>query len=125
MSEVSEEVSIASASTQQPLTSPRLSLNHGGVKLLGCRLRLASDDFVLPAWIAFLARCGFLVATAAIMSYSMQIVKTGQSCINLHSLDIYMPIELGLIATNAAFCLLLACHSAKGVIWDDNPKSRR
>ena len=39
---------------------------------------LASDDFVLPAWIAFLTRVIYLTTTLAIMVYSMQIVKLGQ-----------------------------------------------
>ena len=42
---------------------------------------LASDDFVLPAWIAFLTRVIYLTTTLAIMVYSMQIVKLGQEII--------------------------------------------
>ena len=53
-------------------------LNRGGIKVFGLRSRLASDDFVLPAWIAFLTRVIYLTTTLAIMVYSMQIVKLGQ-----------------------------------------------
>ena len=56
-------------------------LNRGGIKVFGLRSRLASDDFVLPAWIAFLTRVIYLTTTLAIMVYSMQIVKLGQEII--------------------------------------------
>ena len=38
-------------------------LNRGGIKVFGLRSRLASDDFVLPAWIAFLTRVIYLTTT--------------------------------------------------------------
>ena len=100
-------------------------LNRGGIKVFGLRSRLASDDFVLPAWIAFLTRVIYLTTTLAIMVYSMQIVKLGESCLNKFSLDIYMPTVVGLMSFNTMLCLFLALSSGKGVIWDENPKSRK
>ena len=39
------------------------NINRGGIKLFGQKTRLASDDFVLPAWIAFLSHVSYLIAT--------------------------------------------------------------
>ena len=39
------------------------NIQRGGIKLFGLVLRLASDDFVLPAWIAFLSHIFYLIAT--------------------------------------------------------------
>ena len=64
-------------------------------------------------------------APIAIMVYSMQIVKLGESCLNKFSLDIYMPTVVGLMSFNTMLCLFLALSSGKGVIWDENPKSRK
>ena len=64
-------------------------LNRGGIKVFGLRSRLASDDFVLPAWIAFLTRVIYLTTTLAIMVYSMQIVKLGQWIV-VSELDWYL-----------------------------------
>ena len=36
-----------------------------------------------------------------------------------------MPTVAGLMGTSTILCLILAFASSKGVIWDDNPKSRR
>ena len=55
----------------------------------------------------------------------MQIVKLGESCLNKFSLDIYMPTVVGLMSFNTMLCLFLALSSGKGVIWDENPKSRK
>jgi hypothetical protein len=119
------EENISTISSERPLNQQRPLRCRGGIKLCGCVLRLASDDFVLPAWIAFLSRLLFLTATIAIMAYSMQIVKMGPSCLNVHSLDIYMPLVTSLMTANCIMYILLAYHSSKGVIWDENPKSRR
>ena len=113
-----------SAHSDQPL-QPSRSVNRGGIQLFGCRLRLASDDFVLPAWIAFLTRLGFLTATLAIMVYSMQIVKLGESCLRLHHLEYYLPISLSLMTFNGIIFLVVAINSARGTIWDANLNSRR
>ncbi len=124
-----DDEDVSNASSERPLSARgqrnREVAKHGGIRLCGCVLRLASDDFVLPAWISFLARLGFLTATIAIMAYSMQIVKIGPSCLNTHSLDIYMPLVISVMLLNEVLYLLLAVHSAKGVIWDGNRKSRR
>ena len=120
----SEEISVDSAASNQPLQASR-TINRGGIKLFGCRLRLASDDFVLPAWIAFLTRLGFLTATLAIMVYSMQIVKLHQSCLRLHYLEYYLPISLGLMTLNGILFLIVAVNSADGIIWDVDQTSRR
>ena len=116
----SEEISVISS--ERPLQP---TMNRGGIKIFGFKSRLASDDFVLPAWIAFLCRLFFLTATLAIMVYSIEIKKTGPSCLKLHSLDIYMPTILSIMTLNAIVYFLLAFDSAKGVIWDPNPRSRR
>lgn len=121
-----EDISVASS--VQPLQLSRTfqfdSKTKGGIRIFGCKSRLASDDFVLPAWIVFLSRLMFLTATLAIMVYSMQIVKTGPSCLKLHNLDIYMPVMLALMSANGILNLLLALQSARGVIWDPNPNAR-
>lgn len=120
----SEVFSVDSADSNRPLQSNR-TINRGGIKLFGCKLRLASDDFVLPAWIAFLTRLGFFTATLAIMVYSMQIVKLHESCLRLHCLEIYLPISLGLMTLNAILFLMVAINSANGSIWDHDLTSRR
>ena len=120
----SEEISVTSEQPLQPLR-PSRPINRGGIQLFGCTLRLASDDFVLPAWIAFLTRLGFLTATLAIMVYSMQIVQLGQSCLRLHYLEFYLPISLGLMTLNGVIFLIVAINSARGTIWDTDLKSRR
>lgn len=112
-----------SAGSEIPLNNQHL--NRGGIKIFGCRTRLASDDFVLPAWIAFLTRVMYLTTTSAIMVYSMQIVNLNGSCLNKFSLDIYMPTVVGLMSFNTLLCLFLALASGEGVIWDENPRSRK
>ena len=105
----SEEISVYSEQPLQPL-QPSRPINRGGIQLFGCKLRLASDDFVLPAWIAFLTRLGFLTATLAIMVYSMQIVKLGESCLRIHYLEFYLPISLGLMTLNGVIFLIVAIN---------------
>ena len=117
-----EEASVSSS--QRPLNN-RATESLGGIKVFGFKSRIATDDFVLPAWIIFLSRIMLITATLAIMVYSMQIIKLGPSCIKLHSLDIYMPTMVALMSSNAVLNLLLALHSAKGVIWDPNVRTRR
>ena len=117
-----EEISVASS--ERPLRVADNGNNRtGGIRVFGFQSRLATDDFVLPAWIAFLCRSMFLVATLAIMVYSMQIVEN--SCLKLYSLDIYLPIILGVMTFNDILCLLLALQSARGVIWVTNNSIRK
>ena len=51
--------------------------------------------------------------------------ELGESCLNKFSLDIYMPTVVGLMSFNTMLCLFLALSSGKGVIWDENPNSRK
>ena len=55
----------------------------------------------------------------------LQFPELGESCLNKFSLDIYMPTVVGLMSFNTMLCLFLALSSGKGVIWDENPKSRK
>ena len=95
---------------ERPLYHSNSNFKRGGIRLFGCQLRLASDDFVLPAWIAFLTRIFYLIATGSIMAYSMQIIKMGPSCLNMHYLDIYMPTAVGFMLANGILYLILAIH---------------
>ena len=47
---------------------PSPNIKRGGIKLFGLETRLASDDFVLPAWIAFLFHLFYLIATSGNIS---------------------------------------------------------
>ena len=59
------------------------------------------------------------------LRYILQFPELGESCLNKFSLDIYMPTVVGLMSFNTMLCLFLALSSGKGVIWDENPKSRK
>ena len=111
---------------------PSPNIIRGGIKLFGLETRLASDDFVLPAWIAFLFHLFYLIATSGniskeskknknqiltflvlpsgIMAYSMQILKTGPSCINSYYLDIYMILAVSFLIIISILDITLALN---------------
>lgn len=112
------EIDVESEATLAP---PKVG---GGLVFCGHALRLASDDFVLPATLAGLARILFLVATISITSYAGYGLEEN-TCLNKHRLDIYLPLAIGVIGLHVVTCGLLAWNSSKGVIWDSNVNSRR
>lgn len=95
----------------------------GGLRICGCRWRVASDDFVFPSWIEFFTRLIFLSILVGVLVYA-EISKLS-SCASEHHLHIYLIVAIVLFAINLANNLAMALDSARGSIWDENALARR
>lgn len=110
----------ASTATVESAAAPPAA--SGGLLVLGCRWRVASDDLVLPAWAEFVLRCASLGVVAGVLAFE-EVAE--DSCASEYHLDVYLWVAVALYLAILADLLALALESARGVVWDRDPDVRK
>jgi hypothetical protein len=94
----------------------------GGLRVCGCLWRIASDDLVIPAWFEFFGRVLGLAAVVGVLVF--QQIADLHSC-GSHHLDVYLIVAIVIFSLTLINVALLGVHSARGSIWDSDPRARR
>ncbi len=101
------------------------TLAGGGLRLLGCRWRIASDDLVIPAWIEFFFRLVGLAVIIAVDVFEKISSNASSACAARQHLGLYLAVAVAIFTFSLLCSLALGLESARGVIWDVNPRTRR